>query len=200
MMNSSADMFTDNPFRSNGGGGGGGGGGNDDFFYDETPPQQQQPLYAQPMNFQHGEPTMSFQAQQQQQLQQQPMMMDPSMSYSPQPVKSNFPPPSGAMRPLGGPSPSMSHVRTGGQPTNQSWWQSFLFFWSFDSYKAYFDVDAEDIVIRVKAVIFDFHKPEHFRNNVLGIEKTDTLKGPDLYGPFWLTMTLIFFIGVSSLS
>ena len=71
-----------------------------------------------------------------------------------------------------------------------------MMFITLDSYKAYFDIDAEDIVARVKAVAFHFYKPEYFRNNVLGVQKTDTLKGPDLYGPFWITMTLIFFIAV----
>ena len=68
---------------------------------------------------------------------------------------------------------------------------------TLESYKIYFDIDAEDIATRVKAVMMDFYKPEHFRNNVLGTQKTDTFKGPDLYGPFWITMTLIFLIGVS---
>lgn len=67
---------------------------------------------------------------------------------------------------------------------------------NLETYKVYFDIDVEDIVTRVKAVMLDFYKPEHFRNNVLGTQKTDTLKGPDLYGPFWITMTLIFFVGV----
>ena len=61
----------------------------------------------------------------------------------------------------------------------------------------YFDIDADDIVKRVRGVILHFYKPEHFRNNVMGPTKTNELKGPDLYGPFWITMSLIFFIGVS---
>lgn len=68
---------------------------------------------------------------------------------------------------------------------------------NMDSYKAYFDIDADDIINRIRSVFLTFYKPEHFRNNVLGAYKTDSLKGPDLYGPFWVTMTLIFFIGVS---
>jgi hypothetical protein len=48
----------------------------------------------------------------------------------------------------------------------------------------------------MKSAIFDFYKPEHFRNNVIGTSKTDSTKGPDLYGPFWITMTLIFFVAV----
>eukprot|EP00536_Pseudo-nitzschia_multiseries_P016015 jgi/Psemu1/247244/estExt_Genewise1.C_10000017 len=69
---------------------------------------------------------------------------------------------------------------------------------TFDSYKQYFDIDADDIVTRVRGVFLHFYKPEHFRNNVMGPMKTNELKGPDLYGPFWITMTLIFFIGVTA--
>ena len=68
---------------------------------------------------------------------------------------------------------------------------------TLDSYRAYFDIDADDIILRMKSVFMDFYKPEHFRNNVLGATTSDGMKGPDLYGPFWITMTLIFFIGVS---
>ena len=69
---------------------------------------------------------------------------------------------------------------------------------TMDSYKIYFDIDADDIVRRMRGVFYTFYKPEHFRNNIMGSTKTNELKGPDLYGPFWITMTLIFFIGVSS--
>ena len=67
---------------------------------------------------------------------------------------------------------------------------------TLDAYRAYFDIDADDIAKRMKSVVFDFYKPEHFRNNVIGASKTESLKGPDLYGPFWITMTLIFLVGV----
>lgn len=69
---------------------------------------------------------------------------------------------------------------------------------SMDAYKAYFDIDADDIVKRFRGVFLHFYKPEHFRNNVMGPMKTNELKGPDLYGPFWITTTLIFFIGVTA--
>jgi len=77
-------------------------------------------------------------------------------------------------------------------------WGTFLMLIDLNTYKTYFDVDAEDIVARVRAVCLDFYKPEHFRNNVLGAQQTNGLKGPDLYGPFWVTMTLIFLVGVTS--
>jgi hypothetical protein len=177
MMNSSADMFSDNPFRS-------GGGGNDDIFFDETPQVQQQ----QPLQQQQQQLPMSFQQQPQ-------MMMSPSDPFAPQPIMSSFLPPSGPMQAIP-PSQPVQQPRIG-QPASQSWWGACVSFVTLDSYKIYFNIDADDIVKRIKAVMIDFYKPEHFRNNVMGVETTDSLKGPDLYGPFWLTMTLIFFIGVS---
>ena len=176
MMNSSADVFSDNPFRS-------GGGGNDDIFFDATPQlhqQQPQQQLQQPMSFQ----------------QQPMMMMSPSDPFAPQPImSSSFAAPSGPMQTIL-PSQPVQQPPTG-QPASQSWWAACLSVFALDSYKAYFNIDADDIVKRISAVVIDFYKPEHFRNNVMGTETTDSLKGPDLYGPFWLTMTLIFFIGVS---
>lgn len=67
---------------------------------------------------------------------------------------------------------------------------------NLETYRAYFDIDADDILLRMKSAIFDFYKPEHFRINVVGTTKTDSMKGPDLYGPFWITMTLVFFVAV----
>ena len=78
-----------------------------------------------------------------------------------------------------------------------SWWGNCMSCMNIESYKAYFDIDADDIVTRVRSAFLYFHMPEHFRNNVVGPMKMEGLKGPDLYGPFWITMTLIFFIGVS---
>jgi len=69
---------------------------------------------------------------------------------------------------------------------------------NIESYKAYFDIDADDIVTRVRSAFLYFHMPEHFRNSVVGPMKMEGLKGPDLYGPFWITMTLIFFIGATA--
>ena len=189
MMNSSADDFGDNPFRSLG--------TDEDLFFDATPTpaptmqqqqsppltQQQQPMMA-PMS--HGDP----------------FAPQPAVGGMP-PMSNNFPPPTGPMQTMA-PQPTMMQQQpqqqqqqvpqAPQQPT--SWWGNLMMCITLDSYKAYFDIDAEDIVARVKAVALHFYKPEYFRNNVLGVQKTDTLKGPDLYGPFWITMTLIFFIAV----
>jgi len=182
-MNSTVDEFGDNPFRSSPSGGTG------DVFFDATPsptspmaqsPQNfQSPMQQQPPPLQHQQPPPL----QQQQFQPQPDVFAqpaPQTTFAPGPMNNNAAQP---QQP----------------PVQRSWWGNLMLCISMDSYRAYFDIDVDDIVARIKSVCFDFYKPEHFRNNVLGLQKTDALKGPDLYGPFWITMTLIFFIAVSLL-
>lgn len=183
MMNSTTDDFGENPFRS-------GGGSNDDIFYNGN--QQQQPSSG-PAGFQQPQPPM------QQQQQHQPQ----ANAFAPAPVMtdSSFALPSGPMQSMNSPQQGQQGYQNqnAGQMNAQSsgsWWGNCMMCLNLETYKVYFDIDVEDIVTRVKAVMLDFYKPEHFRNNVLGTQKTDTLKGPDLYGPFWITMTLIFFVGV----
>mmetsp|Transcript_6625 Transcript_6625/g.17988 ORF Transcript_6625/g.17988 Transcript_6625/m.17988 type:complete len:299 (-) Transcript_6625:520-1416(-) len=106
------------------------------------------------------------------------------------------------------PSPSMSGTMDNGQMQMQqppqapsgpfSWCGNLMTAFSIDTYRAYFDIDADDIVMRMKSALVDFYKPQYFRAEVVGVARTDTLKGPDLYGPFWITMTLIFLLGVTS--
>jgi len=224
MMNSSIDddvFFGDNPFRSDGGGESGSGSGQPDPFapgppQQQPPPmmqqQQQQQFQQQPMMQQQQQQTQFAQPppiQQQQQfaqpppIQQQQQYQQPMQQQIPAPVNPNMP--AGLMAPQ-----TMQQQQQTFQPPQQqqqvpaaqqgplSWWGSCMTCLTLDSYKAYFDVDADDIVKRIRGVFLHFYKPEHFRNNVLGPMKTTELKGPDLYGPFWITMTLIFFIGVTA--
>jgi hypothetical protein len=67
-----------------------------------------------------------------------------------------------------------------------------------EAYAPYFDVDTEDVVGRLKSSLFQFYKPDHFRTSLVGDVPTETLKGPDLYGPVWIVMTLIFVLAVTS--
>jgi hypothetical protein len=201
MMNSTidGDEFGENPFRSG------------DAFYDSSDPlqQQQQQQQQQQPQFQPSfqpQPGGQDQFQAQAQQQQLPMMMNPAAS-------SSYPLPSGPMdqnnNNMMAPAGLMATTATQRQQQQQqppippanptSWWGNCVMCLSIDSYKAYFDVDADDIVSRIRSVFLTFYKPDHFRTNVLGTTKAGDLKGPDLYGPFWITMTLIFFIGVSVL-
>ena len=68
---------------------------------------------------------------------------------------------------------------------------------TLDTYKAYFDIDTEDVVLRLKSALLLFYLPDRFRSEVVGVVRDDNHKGPDLYGPLWVTMTLVFFVAVS---
>ncbi|KAL7559744.1 hypothetical protein ACA910_002737 [Epithemia clementina (nom. ined.)] len=77
-------------------------------------------------------------------------------------------------------------------------WRACLLCFNLDSYTQYFDIETADIVERLKASLFKFWMPDQFRTSVLGDCKTDELKGPDLYGPVWISLTLVFLIAVTS--
>jgi len=68
---------------------------------------------------------------------------------------------------------------------------------SLDTYRIYFDVDTADIVKRVVSAVRMCNVPDGFRNDVMGVTSSDG-KGPDLYGPFWITATMVFFLAVIS--
>ena len=170
MMNSTAnDEFGDNPFRSSATGGA-------DSFFDAPPTQTQ---------FQQPPPQQQFVPQ-------------GNMYAQPPPVQQNFASPqmSGTMGTMNNGSQMQSQMQP--PPPPRGCWGTVKMLFDLNTYKAYFDVDADDIVTRLKAVCLDFAKPEHFRNNVLGSQQTNGLKGPDLYGPYWVTMSLIFLVGVTS--
>jgi hypothetical protein len=221
MMNSTndggSDEFGDNPFRSDGGGSGSGSGMVDVFapVPDPLQQQQQQQMQQQQQQFQEESPPAWTQQQQQQpapmmqQQQQQPQMMQQQQQqqFQPQQQQQQFLPlppvnpnmPAGLMAPLPQQQqqPGMMAVQPAAMEAPTSWWGKFVMCLTIDAYKGYFDIDADDIVKRIRGVFLHFYKPEYFRNNVMGPMKTNELKGPDLYGPFWITMSLIFFIGVS---
>lgn len=81
-------------------------------------------------------------------------------------------------------------------PPPRSWWQSCKACCNMNTYAQYFDIDTIDIKTRILGSITHFYQPDYFRTNVVGSERTDSLKGPDLYGPFWVTMTLVFLVAV----
>lgn len=82
-------------------------------------------------------------------------------------------------------------------PSRFAWCTSCL---KLDSYKQYFDMDTIDVLKRLKASVTQFHQPDQFRTAVVGDEPNADaeLKGPDLYGPLWVSATLVFMIGVTS--
>mmetsp|Transcript_20447 Transcript_20447/g.19664 ORF Transcript_20447/g.19664 Transcript_20447/m.19664 type:complete len:349 (-) Transcript_20447:226-1272(-) len=68
---------------------------------------------------------------------------------------------------------------------------------SFQTYAKYFDFDTIDIQNRIVGAVKFANTPDYFRENILGIHRSDG-KGPDLYGPIWITITLVFFVALTS--
>ena len=71
------------------------------------------------------------------------------------------------------------------------------------TYAQFFDVDTVDIKTRLMGALLHFYQPDYFRTNVIGVERSTNveqggagLKGPDLYGPWWITMTVVFSLAV----
>jgi hypothetical protein len=81
----------------------------------------------------------------------------------------------------------------------QSRWEACVSCFRMSTYTAYFDVDTNDIGDRLVGAVRLFYLPDKFRSEIVGACRTETLKGPDLYGPLWITMTLVFFVAVSIL-
>lgn len=179
MMNSAADDdFPPNPFRT----------GGDPFA--PQPTQQQPQMQMQP---QMGQPQMQMG---QPQMQQQPQFSQP-------------PPPA---QQFGGQQPAYNNNMGGAMDsttphsTPTSWWGLCLAGMRLETYKRYFNVDTDDIRTRMTAAMTHFHQPQYFRDQVVGPENPQLgiqasapseLKGPDLYGPVWITFVLILLVAVS---
>ncbi|GMI30009.1 hypothetical protein TeGR_g3165 [Tetraparma gracilis] len=67
--------------------------------------------------------------------------------------------------------------------------------WCFDvgSYKPYFDINTSEVAERLKESLKVWEENGHFVNQVLAKGA-----GPDAYGPFWLSMSLVFVVSVTS--
>lgn len=170
------DDFAPNPFRS---------GGQDllgapqQQFHDPFQPQQSPQMYSQqqqqPMMQPDPNSGMTGVLNYPQQQQPPPVQPNPTQYLSGQMD-------TGAVRPeQAKPAPSGMF----------SW---LLSCFRLDEATKLFDVDADDIALRLRYSLTQFFQPDHFRLNVVG----ETGKGPDLYGPFWVSMTLIFILGVAS--
>ncbi|XP_051165949.1 protein YIPF1 [Leptopilina boulardi] len=62
-------------------------------------------------------------------------------------------------------------------------------FWTVEYYQKFFNVNTQDVVERIKRSMIP-----HGSDNYL---KTHIEPNPDLYGPFWICVTLVFSIAVS---
>ncbi|CAB9509205.1 Protein YIPF1 [Seminavis robusta] len=178
MMNSGDDDFPPNPFRTDGGGAPG---------FAQPPPQQQQPQFGQP------QPQFGGQLD--------PVQANNHMNQGPQ-----FQPSAAAMGMGGAMSPQQMDPTTPAS-TSTSWWGLCMACMRLDTYKRYFDVDTYDIQKRMIAAMTHFHQPQYFRDQVVGPENpnlgidaatTSDLKGPDLYGPVWITFVLILMVAATA--
>jgi hypothetical protein len=184
MMNAGYDdEFAPNPFRSNS--------NETDLLGAANPPpmQQQQP---DPYSGMTGtlDPTPPPQPPQQQ---QQPTATDPSLW-------------SGAMDQRGAPvesygggngnAPGAAEIAS--TPFSVLSWRSWVACFQIQAYQPYFDVDTVNVTERLKASLLQFYQPDQFRTAVVGDFPTETLKGPDLYGPLWIMMTLVFVLAATS--
>ncbi|KAJ3670864.1 hypothetical protein LUZ60_008290 [Juncus effusus] len=66
-----------------------------------------------------------------------------------------------------------------GNPDKSTGW---LQLFTVEAYKPYFDVDTSDVLERIRDSLFPFN----------GNFNEKTTEKPDLYGPFWISTTLIF--------
>lgn len=85
---------------------------------------------------------------------------------------------------------------------------------NFQTATELFDVDTVDVTARIKSAATQFFLPDRFRNTTIGTNiakntannegvksnhhRPSNEKGPDLYGPFWIAMTLVFVLSVTS--
>jgi hypothetical protein len=102
--------------------------------------------------------------------------------------------------------------------SNTGGWLSSVWLWPacgrWETWQAYFNVDTTDVVTRLRASVLHCADPDHFRTVIVGNEATPlapttlaattpteeggSLKGPDLYAPFWISATLVFSLAVTS--
>eukprot|EP00543_Licmophora_paradoxa_P006532 CAMPEP_0202456644 /NCGR_PEP_ID=MMETSP1360-20130828/13852_1 /ASSEMBLY_ACC=CAM_ASM_000848 /TAXON_ID=515479 /ORGANISM="Licmophora paradoxa, Strain CCMP2313" /LENGTH=335 /DNA_ID=CAMNT_0049076515 /DNA_START=1 /DNA_END=1008 /DNA_ORIENTATION=- len=159
--------------------------------------QQQQPHYH--MNQQQTQPQYHMNQQQQQ---QQPQYHMNQQNFQPQYATPPQLPPQPTFVPTTMNTSSVPPSQPPSTPSNPtsaaSRWQMVRSCFSVDSYLMYFDIDTADIQKRIYFSLIFFYMPDKFRCEVIGVERTDQLKGADLYGPIWISMTLVFFFAVTS--
>lgn len=211
------DEFAPNPFRDNGSGGG------TDFFEAPVPQQQQQqPSHPhgmlqqqQPYALQQPDPnsgmigslppphaptTTAGSIHDPTQYLSGPMDQKAAANYGPSTLNNN-----------NNNSSALS------QPPSLFSWRGILACCRLDNATKLFDVDTVDVYLRIKAAATQFHQPDYFRLSVVGdpmIQQAansgalspseaatvpvEDRKGPDLYGPFWISMTLMFILGMTA--
>lgn len=78
--------------------------------------------------------------------------------------------------------------------SNPSWYNRFISCFQISSLASHFDVDTIDVKERIEGSILHCNKPFYFRQTILHRDG----RAPDLYGPVWICMTLVFLLAVTS--
>lgn len=90
-------------------------------------------------------------------------------------------------------SSSSPTVNMGSNVNNQfTWWDSITSCFNVETYRKNFDVNTIDIQQRLVGSLLYFNIQNGFNDRLL------KEKGPDGYAPFWVTMTLVFFVAFTS--
>ena len=205
--NNDDDDFGANPFRSS---------NSNDFLGSPNPPPQAAPAMnmninpAMNMNYNQPDPysgmtgslDMTSSPPQQQMQMPPPLPPQQQQAHPMSPDPANW---SGAMdsraaavENYGGTSATRNGQAVQAAPFNFFSWSSWVACCRVEAYQKYFDFDTADISERLKASLIKFHEPDQFRTVVVGDFPTETLKGPDLYGPVWIVMTLVFVLAATS--
>lgn len=177
--------------------------------------QARSPSFAQPPSQNQNQPQAVVVPLQQQQ--QQPQF---TPQFDPPPAQADDfyydgdkPPPAQTFNPFSGVGTGPMDTQMNAQmnstavpgyvpgPAPTTWWQKIGACMSLNTYAAFFDIDTIDIINRIKGAVMFFYIPDKFRVEIIGVERNEAanIKGPDLYGPYWLTMTMIFLLAVSCL-
>ena len=179
--------------------------------YAAPPPQQQQQYppqqHPQQQQFQQPDPNSGMVGNFQMPPQTPPHLQQQQQQQQPYGL-------SGQMDQNVNRSPQQQQQRGGGagggeiSSTPFGYWQRCTSCFRIEGYLPYFDVDTRQVADRFAASLFRFLQPDYFRTSVIGDDMgtssgsleagSNDRKGPDLYGPFWVTMTLIFLIAATS--
>jgi len=195
-INDDDDEFAPNPFRTS---------DPNDFLGSPNPPA---PAPAAPINYSQPDPYSGMTGSMDMPLPSTPQQPPPLPNHQQQQQQHVSPDPalwSGAMDQR---APAVENYASTGAngrngqiestPFNFFSWRSWVACCSVEAYSQYFDVDTADVAERLKASLLKFHQPDQFRTAVVGDAPTETLKGPDLYGPVWIAMTLVFVLAATS--
>jgi len=79
-------------------------------------------------------------------------------------------------------------------PASNGCFQTLKSCFQISSLQKYFDVDTLDVKTRLVGSLRHAHKPGYFLGTILNCEG----KNADLYGPFWICMTLSWFLAVTA--